>query len=151
MTDDQALAIIRARRGTLYDPTVVDTFERVCRDIGPMAVKPQMQKAIQQINRAASDAGPAPAPRSRGAERGAADGPDSLAALANLARIVSGRPDRDRRRVDDLGARAPRRAGRELRVLPERCPARDAVARAIRRRRGLDRRCRGSKSSSAIG
>src|SRR5687767_10632900 len=48
MTDDQALEIIRARRGNFYDPTVVDTFERVCRDIGPMLVKPQMQKAIQQ-------------------------------------------------------------------------------------------------------
>ena len=33
MTDDEALAIIRARRGTMYDPAVVDTFERVCRDI----------------------------------------------------------------------------------------------------------------------
>ena len=48
----EALAIIRARRGTMYDPAVVDTFERVCRDIGPLTVKPQMQKAIQQITKA---------------------------------------------------------------------------------------------------
>lgn len=91
MRDDQALAIIRERRGTMYDPVVVDTFERVVRDIGPMAVQPQMQKAIHQINRAATpvavsaDAAPA-------VTAGAPDGPDSLAALANLARIVSGGP-----------------------------------------------------------
>src|SRR5688500_4251318 len=93
MTDDQALEIIRARRGNFYDPTVVDTFERVCRDIGPMLVKPQMQKAIQQINRSATQMpGPAPAPPPPAPSAAIADGPDSLAALANLARIVSGRP-----------------------------------------------------------
>jgi len=73
----------------MYDPAVVDTFERVCRDIGPMPVKPQMQKAIQQISRAAAPvlvAVPAPVAAP------VADGPDSLRALANLARIVSGRP-----------------------------------------------------------
>ena len=93
MTDTEALAIIRARRGTMYDPTVVDIFERVCRDIGPMTVKPQLQKAIQQITRAAAPAAvdarppaavPAPLP--------ANEGPESLRALANLARVVSGRP-----------------------------------------------------------
>ena len=90
MSDEEALAIIRERRGTMYDPTVVDTFERVVRDIGPMTVQPQMQRAIDQINRAATpvDARPvAVAP-----ETTPADGPDSLAALANLARIVTGRP-----------------------------------------------------------
>jgi putative nucleotidyltransferase with HDIG domain len=90
MTDEQALAIIRERRGTMYDPVVVDTFERVVRDIGPMAVQPQMQKAIHQINRAATPiAVPVPAPAVAPA---ALEGPDSLAALANLARIVTGRP-----------------------------------------------------------
>ena len=90
MSDAEAQAIIRARRGTMYDPTVVDMFERVCRDIAPMAVEPQLQKAIQQISRAVTAPAPpvvvaptAPLPT---------DGPDSLRALANLARIVSGRP-----------------------------------------------------------
>ena len=93
MTDDEALAIIRERRGTMYDPVVVDTFERVVRDIGPMTVQPQMQKAIHQINRAATPieslpvAAPVAAPSA-----GAGDAPDSLAALANLARIVSDGP-----------------------------------------------------------
>ena len=93
MTDEEALAIIRARRGTMYDPIVVDMFERVCRDIGPMAVKPQMQKAIHQINRSATQMmAPAPAPPPPGPSAALAEGPDSLRALANLARIVSGRP-----------------------------------------------------------
>lgn len=93
MTDEQALEIIRARRGTMYDPIVVDTFEQVCRDIGPMAVKPQMQKAIHQINRSATQMmAPAPAPPPPGPSAVVAEGPDSLRALANLARIVSGRP-----------------------------------------------------------
>ena len=90
MSDDEALAIIRARRATFYDPAVVDTFERVCRDIGPMPVKPQLQKAIQQISRAA--ASPVLIPVAAPVATSAADGPDSLHALANLARIVSGRP-----------------------------------------------------------
>ena len=90
MSDDEALAIIRARRATFYDPAVVDTFERVCRDIGPMPVKPQLQKAIQQISRAA--ASPVSIPVAAPVATSAADGPDSLHALANLARIVSGRP-----------------------------------------------------------
>jgi putative nucleotidyltransferase with HDIG domain len=93
MTDEEALEIIRARRGTMYDPIVVDMFERVCRDIGPMAVKPQMQKAIHQINRSATQMmAPAPAPPPPGPSAAIAEGPDSLRALANLARIVSGRP-----------------------------------------------------------
>jgi len=91
MTDQQALVIIRERRGTMYDPVVVDTFERVVRDIGPMAAQPQMQRAIDQINRAATPqelpATVPPVPTVTHSE-----GPDPLAALANLARIVTGRP-----------------------------------------------------------
>ena len=92
MTDDEALAIIRARRGTLYDPAVVDMFERVCRDIGPMPVKPQLQKAIQQISRAARSAPVEPRRAAAPSPRPSNEGPESLRALANLARIVSGRP-----------------------------------------------------------
>jgi putative nucleotidyltransferase with HDIG domain len=88
MSDEAALTIIRERRGTMYDPTVVDMFERVCRDIAPFTVKPQMLDAIQQINRAAIVA-PEPVPQTPAAP---VDAPGSLRALANLARIVSGRP-----------------------------------------------------------
>ena len=89
MSDADAQAIIRARRGTMYDPTVVDMFERVCRDIAPLTVEPQLQKAIQQISKAVT--APAPVVVLPTVPL-ATDGPDSLRALANLARIVSGRP-----------------------------------------------------------
>jgi putative nucleotidyltransferase with HDIG domain len=87
MSDEDALTIIRERRGTMYEPAVVDMFERVCRDIAPFVVKPQMLDAIQQINRAAIVA-PEPVPQ----PAAPVDAPGSLRALANLARIVSGRP-----------------------------------------------------------
>jgi len=92
MSDDEALAIVRARRGTMYDPVVVDTFERVCRDIGPMPVKPQLERAIQKISKASLElsagaaAPPPPAPLPVN------EGPESLRALANLARVMSGKP-----------------------------------------------------------
>jgi putative nucleotidyltransferase with HDIG domain len=99
LSDDDAFAIIRARRGTFYDPTVVDTFERVCRHIGPLEVKPQLQKAIDKISKAvaqveAAASMPAPlvvAPVVPSAPL-AYEGPESLRALANLARVVSGKP-----------------------------------------------------------
>jgi putative nucleotidyltransferase with HDIG domain len=90
MSDEEALAIIRQRRGTFYDPIVVDTFESVCHRIDPFTVKPQMQRAIDQINRAAAATEPAPSPAPVAAA--APEGPDSLRTLANLARIVTGRP-----------------------------------------------------------
>jgi putative nucleotidyltransferase with HDIG domain len=89
MTDEEAFAIIRARRGTMYDPAVVDMFERVCRDIGPLTVKPQLQHAIQQITKAVNSA---PEPVAVFAAAAPADGPESIRALANLARVVSGKP-----------------------------------------------------------
>ncbi|HYB96018.1 MAG TPA: HD domain-containing phosphohydrolase [Vicinamibacterales bacterium] len=87
MTDEDALAIIRARRGTMYDPVIVDTFERVCRDIAPATVKPQLQKAIEKISRAVASTPAEPA----AVAPAVAEGPESLRALAHLARVVSGR------------------------------------------------------------
>lgn len=87
LSDVEALAIIRARRGSMYDPIMVDTLERVCRDIAPVVVKPALQKAIQQINKAVESA-PAIAP----APVTVAEGPEALVALVNLARIVEGGP-----------------------------------------------------------
>ena len=93
MSDTEALEIIRARRGTMYDPAVVDTFEAVCRDIGPMVVKPQMQKAIQLITKAAASVPAEVKPIAPVATAAPVnEGPESLRALANLARVVSGRP-----------------------------------------------------------
>ena len=92
MSDGEALDIIRARRGTMYDPVVVDTFERVCRDIAPAAVKPQLQKAIQQISKAVAFTPEPVAAAAAALAPPINEGPESMRALASLARIVSGRP-----------------------------------------------------------
>ena len=39
LSDEDAFAIIRERRATMYDPLVVDTFVRVYSDIAPAAIK----------------------------------------------------------------------------------------------------------------
>ena len=137
MSDDEALAIIRARRGTMYDPAVVDTFERVCRDIGPLTVKPQLQKAIQQITKAVASAPPSPCdsagrrvPPARRA---------GVAARAGESRARRQRQAVDRRRgVADLVARPSRRAERQLRVLRQRSGVGFGEGGVCRRRRRAD-------------
>lgn len=88
MTDEQALAIIKSRCGSMYDPEVVHVFERVCRDITPGVVTPQLQHALQQISEAAEPATLAIAIEAPAA----AEGPETLMALANLARIIQDGP-----------------------------------------------------------
>lgn len=90
MTDEEALVIIRSRRGTFYDPVVVDVFERVCSEIRPTTLPaPQLQKALQQISRAAE---PSPVIVAAPALAPVTEGPESLMALVNLARILEGPP-----------------------------------------------------------
>jgi putative methionine-R-sulfoxide reductase with GAF domain len=43
LSTDEAFAIIRARRGTTYDPLVVDTFIRSYREIAPLAIQAGQQ------------------------------------------------------------------------------------------------------------
>jgi GAF domain-containing protein len=60
----------------------------VCRDIAPGAVKPQLQQALRQISEAAELA-----PQPIGVDVPAlAEGPETLMALANLARIIQEGP-----------------------------------------------------------
>ncbi len=91
MTDDQALAIIRSRCGSMYDPDVVHVFELVCRDITPEAVKPQLQQALRQISEAV-EASPMPPQAVAVTAAQAEEGPETLMALANLARIIQDGP-----------------------------------------------------------
>jgi putative nucleotidyltransferase with HDIG domain len=89
MSQDDAIAIIVARRGTMYDPRVVDTFMRVYRDIVPtLDQRPALQSAVKRIRRVHQ---PAPV---RHALTGAreipvADSSDELLAFVSLARLAA--------------------------------------------------------------
>ena len=88
LSDAAAVAILRERRGTMYDPLVVDTFVRVLPEISQRALPPMPHdQALAQISRSAvpaqAVAPPPPAPDER------AEAPGDLASLASLARIVT--------------------------------------------------------------
>jgi putative nucleotidyltransferase with HDIG domain len=87
MTDLEAIAILRERRGRMYDPHVVDTFIRVYRDIEVgRADAPERLEVMQRItqSRHETDAGHDLAPE---ASSGASTG---LLAFVSLARVASG-------------------------------------------------------------
>jgi putative nucleotidyltransferase with HDIG domain len=104
MSEEDALAIIIERRGTMYDPHVVDTFLRMHRDItSQTSVSPhsRLHGVLRRIREQGSttatiDCPPAEVPDST-------DPADPLLAFVSLARIVSQRPT-----LQDLGALAAR-------------------------------------------
>ena len=62
LSDDDAMKIVVDRRGTMYDPLVVDTFLKVYREIAAVAMEPvPHQEALSRIGRAIS--APQPLPR----------------------------------------------------------------------------------------
>jgi putative nucleotidyltransferase with HDIG domain len=84
LSDAEAIEILQARRGTMYDPLVVDTFLRLLPEMGrEVAEAPQHSAALMQISRAASTP-------STMAPLQKADTPDDLLALVSLARVFSG-------------------------------------------------------------
>src|SRR5689334_6356280 len=60
LSDEAAFDILRARRGTMYEPMVVDTFIRVHRELAEQMASFPPHDALRQITR--STAGPSPAP-----------------------------------------------------------------------------------------
>ena len=87
LDDEAALDILRSRRGTMYDPLIVDTFIRVYRTI-PLgdadgAPHREVMQAIGRSRGAAEQAVPAPTPAASCA------GNDVLA-FVSLARLTSG-------------------------------------------------------------
>jgi hypothetical protein len=88
VTDEEAFAILIDRRGTKYDPVVVDTFIRVQRQLAPPAQIPvKHEDALARIARAAA---PLTAPASPGfAQEAAATDSDNLLSLISLARLAS--------------------------------------------------------------
>jgi putative nucleotidyltransferase with HDIG domain len=103
MSEEEAVAIIVERRGTMYDPHVVDTFIAVYREIAPPSLPaPQLQKALGRIRQAhapqhARADGPALAPGIDGTSRES----EELLAFVSLARVAARTPT-----VADIGALA---------------------------------------------
>jgi putative nucleotidyltransferase with HDIG domain len=87
MTDGEAIAILRDRRGNMYDPEVVDVFVRVYRDIEVAgADAPGHREVMRRLTQSRNDAGAVrdPAPEI------SASAPGSLLAFVSLSRIAAG-------------------------------------------------------------
>jgi putative nucleotidyltransferase with HDIG domain len=89
LSDEAAIEILNERRGTMYDPLVVDTFVRLLPQIAQRTLPPTPHhEALAQISRAAaSPAGTSAPPAFPPDPR--LDLPDDLLALVSLARVVS--------------------------------------------------------------
>ena len=99
MTDEAALAILHERRGTMYDPLVVDVFSTCYRRIMPVeeAVAHPAARAVGGARQAA----PAPV-ETADAEAASPDGAiNEVLTISSLARAVSGNAS-----VSDVGALA---------------------------------------------
>jgi putative nucleotidyltransferase with HDIG domain len=86
MTDEEAIAILLERSGTMYDPHVVDTFIRIHGDIAVgNADAPAHRAVLQRITQSRHDAAPA---TEVGPDQVAM--PASLLAFVSLSRLASG-------------------------------------------------------------
>jgi putative nucleotidyltransferase with HDIG domain len=86
LSTDAAFDILRARRGTMYEPLVVVTFIRVHRDLAEHMASFPAHEALRQISHSVAGAGPAPIPMVV-----APDGvSDDILAFVSLARLASG-------------------------------------------------------------
>jgi putative nucleotidyltransferase with HDIG domain len=88
LSDEDSMKIIVDRRGTMYDPLVVDTFLKVYREIAAVAMEPvPHQDALSRIGRSISaPQTPALVP----VTEVRADAPDDLLAIVSLSRILGG-------------------------------------------------------------
>ncbi|MEQ1759928.1 MAG: HD domain-containing phosphohydrolase [Vicinamibacterales bacterium] len=88
MTDEEALGVLTSRRGTMYDPLVVDTFMRVYKTLNTSHEEPILsEEALMQISRASAPP-PRPAPVQLATIPG--DAPDDLRAMVSLSRVMEG-------------------------------------------------------------
>jgi putative nucleotidyltransferase with HDIG domain len=86
LTDEQAFEVLRARRGTMYEPLVVDTFMRVHRELAEQMSAFQMHDALRQITRSAA-APPLQPPPLAMTSGGVSD---DVLAFVSLARLATG-------------------------------------------------------------
>ena len=98
MNDEAALDIIAERRGTMYDPVVVDTFRRVYQSIDVPKPQPQLEAVMRDIRLGANVPSEAPGtvPASPAIHTYSSD---DLLGFVSLARLTSGSPT-----VRDVGA-----------------------------------------------
>jgi putative nucleotidyltransferase with HDIG domain len=87
LTNEQAFEVLVARRGTMYEPLVVDTFMRVHGEIVDQMTEFQPHDALKQISRSAA---PAPTPVPPPALVNANGVSDDVLAFVSLARLASG-------------------------------------------------------------
>jgi putative nucleotidyltransferase with HDIG domain len=97
MSEAEAIDIIVERRGTMYDPQVVDTFLSVYRDIAPTEQqRPALQSALRRIRKVQQSG------THRAAESSTStDTSEELLAFVSLARVVAQTPT-----VRDIGIMA---------------------------------------------
>jgi putative nucleotidyltransferase with HDIG domain len=86
LSDEAAFDILRARRGTMYEPLVVDTFIRSHRELAEQMASFPAHDALKQITRSA--AGPAPVPAQLVVTPEGVS--DDILAFVSLARLSSG-------------------------------------------------------------
>ena len=86
LSTDAAFDILRARRGTMYEPLVVDTFIRVHRDLVEHMASFPAHDALRQITHSVAGRGPAPVPMVVTPEGVS----DDILAFVSLARLASG-------------------------------------------------------------
>ena len=94
MSEAEAIDIIVERRGTMYDPAVVDTFLSVYRDIAPAAEQqPALQSALRRIRKIHQPSQQGTEGAGRPGEMAASgDASEELLAFVSLARVVSQTP-----------------------------------------------------------
>jgi len=88
LNDNEAMKIVLERRGTMYDPTVVDTFLRVYKEIAAEAMEPvPHQEALSKIGRAIAKPQMPPPPAATDIRT---EAPDDVLAIVSLARVLGG-------------------------------------------------------------
>jgi putative nucleotidyltransferase with HDIG domain len=89
MSEQDAIAIIVERRGSMYDPHVVDMFLKVYREIVPqLEARPELQNAVRRIRRVHQPASGSRVDRHAG-DQVPSDASDELLAFVSLSRLAS--------------------------------------------------------------
>jgi putative nucleotidyltransferase with HDIG domain len=101
MTEAAALEVIMERRGTMYDPFVVDTFLRVYREIHVPAPEPQLQAVMRNIRQGTTKAAAEARVSASAPAAVHTSSSEELLGFVSLARLASGSST-----VRDVGALA---------------------------------------------